>query len=110
MNTWITYALAHHRVPIMVVATAALAASMGAVSAQERQSVRSNQHCDPKVTSTLAFGSGAAQVTSLTADLVTAVEGYPIPGRKLRPHTYPPAGAPGFYSPILPCVRALKSN
>jgi len=70
MNAWITNALAHHGAPIMVVAVATLLVSMGAVSAQERQPVRSKQHCDASVASTLVFGSG--EVTSLTAELAPA--------------------------------------
>jgi hypothetical protein len=80
MNIWIPKLSAHHRAPIMLVAAVALTASMGAVSAQERQPSRSNQHCDATVASTMAFDNVAAQVTSLTADLVAATEGYPNPG------------------------------
>ena len=107
MNAWITNALAHHGAPIMVVAVATLLVSMGPVSAQERQPVRSKQHCDASVASTLVFGSG--EVTSLTAELVTAAEGYPTPGANYD-YTYPPAGALGFYSFKLPYMRALTSN
>ena len=109
MNAWITNALAHHLAPIMVVAVATLLVSMGAVSALERQPVRSKQHCDASVASTLVFGSG--EVTSLTTELVTAEEGYPTPGANYAyAYAYPPAGALGFYSFKLPYMRALTSN